>query len=101
VYFRDPIRLRAFEAWKLRVLLAGGLIVLFVNSFGASLLEMRIPHGLDFYLTIASCYFAMNPQRRIEQFREQVFVLLLFPGAFVTAMLPFYTFILFAIQQGW
>jgi hypothetical protein len=101
VYFRDPVKLRAFEAWKLRVLLLSGLIVLFFNSFGASLLEMHIPHGLDFYLTIASCYFATNPQRRIEQFREQVLVLLLFPGAFVTALLPFYSFILFTIQQGW
>jgi len=101
VYFNDPWKLRALEAWKLRVLLFGGLAVLFFNSFGAFLLGMHIPKGLDFYLTIASCYFAVNPQRRAERYREQVINLLLFPGAFVTSLLPFYSVILFALQQGW
>ena len=101
MHYRDPVKLRIFEAWKLRLLLLSGLGVLFFNSFGAALLGIQIPHGLDFYLTIASVYFALNPQRRAEQHREQVFISVLFPGAFVTALLPFYSVILFALQQGW
>ena len=101
MHYRDPIRLRALEAWKLRVLLGSGLVILFFNSFGDSLLGMSIPHGLDFYLTIASCYFAMNPQRRAERRRDLMLTSLFFPGAFVTALLPFFSLLLFAVEQGW
>ena len=99
--YRDPIQLRALEAWKLRLLLGSGLAILFFNSFGGSLLGMHIPHGLDFYLTIASCYFAMNPQRRAERRRDEVLTSMFFPGAFVTALLPFFSLLLFALQQEW
>ena len=99
--YRDPIPLRAIETWKLRVLLASGLAILFVNSFSDALLGMQIPRGLDFYLTIASCYFAMNPQKRVEKTRDQVFTSMFFPGAFVTALLPFFSLILFALHQEW
>jgi len=101
VHYRDPIQLRAVEAWKLRALLGSGLVILFINSFGDALLGMAIPHGLDFYLTIASCYFAMNPQRRAERKRDEVLTSLFFPGAFVTALLPFFSLLLFALEQEW
>ena len=101
MHYRDPIPLRALETWKLRVLLISGLVVLFLNSFDGSLLDMHIPRGLDFYLTIASVYFATNPQKRAERTRDHVFTSMFFPGAFVTALLPFFSLLMFAIDQGW
>ena len=100
MHYQDPVKRRTFEAWKLRLLLFSGLGVLFYNSFGAVPIGLQFPHALDFYLIIASVYFAMNPQRRAEQYRDQVFIFVLFPGAFVTAILPFYSVILFVLQQG-
>jgi hypothetical protein len=34
-------------------------------------------------------------------YREQVVLFFLFPGAFVTALLPFYTMLFFALEKGW
>lgn len=101
MYFNEPWKLRALEAWKLRVLLFGGLVVLLLAAVNENLLGLPIPPGLAAYLTIASGYFALDPQRRIEKYREHILLVALFPGAFVTALLPFYSAILFTLNQGW
>jgi hypothetical protein len=101
VYFNDPWKLRALEAWKLRILLFGGLFVLLLATVNKEILGLPISPGLAAYLTIASGYFALDPQRRIEKSREHVLLVVLFPGAFVTALLPFYSVLLLTLQQGW
>lgn len=101
MYFNDPWKLRVLEAWKLRILLLGGLFVLLLAAANESLLGIPIPPGLAAYLTIASGYFALDPQQRIEKSREQVLLAVFFPGAFVTAMLPFYSLLSLALRNGW
>lgn len=101
MYFNDPWKLRALEAWKLRLLLFGGLCVLLLAAVNESLLGIPISPPLAAYLTIASGYFALNPQRRVEKSREQVLLAVFFPGAFVTAMLPFYSLLSLALKNGW
>jgi hypothetical protein len=101
VYFNDPWKFRTLEAWKLRILLLGGLFVLLLAAMNESMLGIPIPPGLAAYLTIASGYFALDPQHRIEKSREQVLLVVFFPGAFVTAMLPFYSLLSLALRNGW
>ena len=101
MYFNDPWKLRALEAWKLRGLLLGGLFILLLSAVNESILGIPISPSLAAYLTIASGYFALDPQRRIEKSREQIFLMVFFPGAFVTAMLPFYSLLSLALKNGW
>jgi hypothetical protein len=101
VHFNDPWKLRVFEAWKLRVLLFGGLFVLLLAVVNEEIFGLPIPPGLAAYLTIASGYFALDPQQRIEKSREQVLLAVFFPGAFVTALLPFYSLLSLALKNGW
>jgi hypothetical protein len=90
-----------WTVWKLRLLFLSGVVLLVIDSMNESILGVKIPLGLDLYLAFASMYFAIDPQIRVRKYREQVLLLLLFPGAFVTALLPFYSAILFAVRQGW
>lgn len=101
MHFNDPWKLRAFEAWKLQALLVGGLFILFLAAVNESILGIPISPGLAAYLTIASGYFALNPQQRIEKSRGQILLAVFFPGAFVTAMLPFYSLLSLALKNGW
>jgi hypothetical protein len=90
-----------WNVWKLRLLFLSGVVLLVVNSVNKTILGIAIPLGLDLYLAFASMYFAIDPQIRVRKYREQVLLLILFPGAFVTALLPFYTVIFFALQRDW
>jgi hypothetical protein len=89
------------DTWKLRILLFAGLSVLLLDAVNEQILGLTVPRVLSVYLTIASGYFALDPQRRIEKCRENVVLMMLFPGAFVTAMLPFYSLIFFALINNW
>jgi hypothetical protein len=90
-----------WNVWKLRLLFLSGVVLLVVDSINENVLGIDVPFGLDLYLAFASMYFAIDPQIRVRKYREQVLLLVLFPGAFVTALLPFYTAVLFALRQNW
>ena len=87
-----------WNAWKLQALLMGGLILVVVDNISGGSLTLGVPKGLDAYFIISSFYFALDPQGRIEKRRQELLVLLLFPGAFVTALLPLYALFLFLLR---
>jgi hypothetical protein len=90
-----------WNVWKLRLLFLGGVALLVIDSVNGNVLGINVPFGLDLYLAFASLYFAIDPQLRVRKYREQVLLLILFPGAFVTALLPFYTVLLFTLRRNW
>jgi hypothetical protein len=92
---------QTWEVWKLRFFLLSGLLVLLVNAVNEQVLGMPIPNLLALYLASASFYFAVDPQKHFLQCREQKLLFCLFPGAFVTALLPLYTVLLFALERDW
>ena len=52
----------------------------------------------DFHISYcASFYFAKHAQRMVLERREEVLTYFLFPGAFITALVPAYTLFLFLI----
>lgn len=93
--------MHTWEVWKLRGLLLCGLLLLLIDAVNEQVLGVRIPNALALYLAIASFYFAIDPQKHFFHYREQVLLFCLFPGAFVTALLPFYTLLFFALEKGW
>ncbi len=90
-----------WEVWKLRFFLLSGLLLLLIDAVNEQMLGMRIPNILALYLVVASFYFAIDPQKRFFHYREQVLLFCLFPGAFVTALLPLYTLLFFALERHW
>jgi hypothetical protein len=90
-----------WNVWKLRFLFLSGVVLLVVDSVNEQVLGIKVPIGIDLYLAFASMYFAIDPQIRVRKYREQALLLMLFPGAFVTALLPFYSVIFFALQRDW
>lgn len=90
-----------WDVWKLRILFLSGVALLVVDSVNEQVFGIRVPLGIDIYLAFASMYFAIDPQIRVRKYREQALLLALFPGAFVTALLPFYTLIMFALRRDW
>lgn len=89
-----------WDVWKLRLLFLSGVVLLVIDSVNETVLGIEVPFGLDPYLALASMNFAIDPKIRVRKYREQVLLLILFPGAFVTALLPFYIVIMFALQYG-
>jgi len=90
-----------WNAWKLRVFLLGGLAVIAMNMLTDGILDLDISVWLSLYLLISGFYFALNPQDRVATRWQERFVRLLFPGAFVTTLLPLYALALFLIHLGW
>lgn len=90
-----------WDVWKLRILFLSGVALLVVDSVNEQVFGIKVPLGIDIYLAFASMYFAIDPQIRVRKYREQALLLTLFPGAFVTALLPFYTLIMFALRHDW
>ena len=95
------MNVHTWETWKLRALLIGGLLLALGDHVSGQSLNLGIPRGVDAYLIVSSFYFALDPQGRVEKWRQEVLLFLLFPGAFVTALVPFYTLLLFTVRWGW
>jgi hypothetical protein len=79
-----------WETWKLRALLIGGLLLVLGDHVSGQSLHLGIPRGIDAYLLVSSFYFALDPQGRVEKWRQELLLFLLFPGAFVTALVPLF-----------
>ena len=90
-----------WNAWKWRVFLIGGLVVIAINLLSDGILDLDISVGLSIYLLISGLYFAISPQDRVATRWQARLVRLLFPGAFVTTLLPLYALALFLIRRGW
>ena len=90
-----------WNAWKLRVFLIGGLAVIAMNLLTDGVLDLDISVWLSLYLFISGLYFVISPQDRVATRWQERFVRLLFPGAFVTTLLPLYALALFLIHLGW
>ncbi len=90
-----------WNAWKWRVFLIGGLVVIALNLLSDGILDLDISVWLSIYLFISGAYFVINPQDRVATRWQERFVRLLFPGAFVTTLLPVYTLLLFIARRGW
>jgi hypothetical protein len=90
-----------WNAWKLRVFLIGGLAVIALNLLSDKILDFDISVWLSIYLLISGFYFVINPQDRVATRWQERFVRLLFPGAFVTTLLPIYAIVLFLARSGW
>jgi len=90
-----------WNAWKLRVFLIGGLAVIAMNLLTDGILDLDISVWLSLYLLISGLYFVISPQDRVATRWQERFVRLLFPGAFVTTLLPLYALALFLIHLGW
>ena len=88
------MNIQTWNMWKLQALLMGGLMLIAADYISGGGLTLGIPKGLDVYLIISSFYFALDPQTRIQKRRQELLVLLLFPGAFVTVLLPLYALLL-------
>ena len=90
-----------WNAWKWRVFLIGGLVVIVINLLNDGVLDLDISVWLSIYLFISGAYFAINPQERVATRWQERFVRLLFPGAFVTTLLPIYALALFLARSEW
>ncbi len=90
-----------WNAWKWRVFLIGGLVVIAINLLSDGILDLDISVGLSIYLLISGLYFAINPQERVATRWQERLVRLLFPGAFVTTLLPIYALALFLARSEW
>lgn len=90
-----------WNAWKLRAFLIGGLVVIALNLLSDKILDLDISVWLSIYLLISGLYFVASPQSRVATRWQERLVRLLFPGAFVTTLLPIYAIVLFLAQSGW
>jgi hypothetical protein len=90
-----------WNAWKLRVFLIGGLVVIALNLLSDKILDLDISVWLSIYLFISGVYFALDPQDRVATRWQVRLVRLLFPGALVTTLLPIYALALLLARSGW
>jgi hypothetical protein len=90
-----------WNAWKFRAFLIGGLVIIVINLLSNGVLDFHTPVGLNIYLFISGIYFVIDPQDRVATRWQEWLVRLLFPGAFVTTLLPIYAVALFLIRRGW
>ena len=90
-----------WNAWKLRAFLIGGLAVIAINLLSEGVLDFNAPVELNIYLFISGLYFVASPQSRVATRWQERLVRLLFPGAFVTTLLPIYALALFLVRSGW
>ena len=79
----------------LRVLMCLGVLLLLADLVERQSLGLRVPWLMSLYLIAASFYFAKYGQKMVTRRREEVMTYLLFPGAFVTALVPGYILFLY------
>jgi hypothetical protein len=77
------------------------MIVIVVDLLSDGLVASDTPTWLNFYMLISGLYFATNPQGLVRTRWQERFVRLLFPGAFVTTLLPVYTLVFLLATSGW
>jgi hypothetical protein len=87
----------ARNLWQLRILMGMGVLFLLTDLVERQSLGLRIPWMISIYLISASFYFARHAQKMVIERREEALTYLLFPGAFVTALVPAYTLFLFLV----
>jgi hypothetical protein len=87
----------ALNAWRLRLLMGIGVFLLLGNLVDIEALDLQIPWWISLYLIFASFYFASNPQKLNRKRSAEVLTYFLFPGAFVTVLVPAYAVFLFLI----
>lgn len=87
----------ARNLWQLRILMGMGVLFLLADLVERQSLGLRIPWMISIYLISASFYFAKHAQKMVIERREEALTYLLFPGAFVTALVPAYTLFLFLV----
>jgi len=87
----------ARNLWQLRILMGMGVLFLLADLVERQSLGLRIPWMISIYLISASFYFARHAQKMVIERREEALTYLLFPGAFVTALVPAYTLFLFLV----
>lgn len=81
--------------WQLRVLMCLGVLLLLADLVERQSLGLRVPWVISIYLISASFYFAKHGQKMVTERREEALTYFLFPGAFVTALVPAYTLFLY------
>ena len=82
---------------QLRILMCLGVFLLLADLVERQSLGLRVPWLISLYLISASFYFAKHAQRMVLERREEALTYFLFPGAFITALVPAYTLFLFLI----
>jgi hypothetical protein len=82
---------------QLRILMCLGVLLLLADLVEKQSLGLKIPWLISLYLIVASCYFARYAQKMGLERREEVLTYFLFPGAFITALVPAYTLLLFLV----
>ena len=87
----------ARNLWQLRILMGMGVLFLLADLVERQSLGLGIPWMISIYLISASFYFAKHAQKMVIERREEALTYLLFPGAFVTALVPAYTLFLFLV----
>jgi len=90
-----------WNAWKMRAFLLAGLLIIATDLLGEGMIDPAVPTWLNIYLLVASSYFIINIQNRVATRWQERLVRLLFPGAFVTTLLPIYALALFLARSGW
>jgi len=83
---------------QLRILMCLGVFLLIADLIERQSLGLKIPWLISLYLIGASFYFAKCAQKIVLERREEVLTYFLFPGAFITALVPAYTLFLFLIS---
>lgn len=82
---------------QLRILMCLGVLLLLADLVEKQSLGLKVPWVISIYLIGASFYFARHAQKMGLERREEVLTYLLFPGAFITALVPAYTLFLFLV----
>lgn len=85
---------------RLQWLLMCGILLILFEIAGIVPLGLEMPAWLGIYLMLTSGYFAVNPHKRVEERKEEIFVYLCFPGALMTLLIPFYVILLFISEIG-
>ncbi len=80
---------------QLRILMCLGVLLLLADLVERQSLGLKVPWLISVYLIGASFYFAKYARKMVLERREEVLTYFLFPGAFVTALVPAYTLFLF------
>lgn len=85
---------------QLRILMCLGVFLLLADLVERQSLGLKVPWLISIYLIVASFYFAKQAQQMVLERRAEILTYLLFPGAFVTALVPAYTLFLFLIGSN-
>jgi hypothetical protein len=83
---------------QLRILMCLGVLLLLADLVERQSLGLRVPWLISVYLICASFYFARHAQKMGLEHREEVLTYFFFPGAFITALVPAYTLLLFLVS---